>query len=947
MAAHLKTCAQLDRSIRQESQTRTIFDPEVRRLRAALRAEGEAALLADYRTSLKHDVEQLLWKAVFYRPIEEFRRRIKQAEGDLKAKTELAFQAYLRDAQAFYLQLAAKLQQRYGDAGFPQALAAQHLQALGQEVAAVEAAPQPQDCRASVHRCLICLGDLARYGASVLPAPERDWAACRHFYLQASHAYPEGGNSYNQLAVLATYEGDPLSAAFHYCRALAAPKPFPVARENLVTHFEQNRLACLKLGDSTGGGGGGGGQWRGMRPASQALKELQMRRVPVYDLEDQLQRLRQQGRKAAAVAAAGEQPPLLLQVAATAAYTAHLATSPPLAQQQASSQGATAGTASFAAAAQLQHVKALALLLLFSTARRLASAAAAALAAKPQQQQDVLGSAAGLLLLPPLRLLFQWLAAAGPDVLLPPKPTQQRIPQRQQGQGELAELTAARQQLWEAAAELLAALRQVSGEAAVHAGVPHEVQHVVLPEDAQLAGFRHVSPALPAGSGAAAIQPSAAAAPEVQAARVHRIWADSAAIAAVLVGGRSLQVPAALAAAHEAFIEQAGSLPQSQLARTAEALLLPQQQQQQQGEQGTERAAPGIAAGQPEARQDVATKGAPLPHAALAAQAVPQTASGGAGGAAEEALEVEEEEIILYSPVPAALGRTVSPVPQSVPQPVPRPQQQPGPSAAAAPATGGQALGVHADSVTDTDMEHVELMGQTAQAVAGSVLPEADRQPSPPPVVLASQAAQQRQAAEASAQQQQQQQQQPAVLPGEGVRLPPEFFSLFGQQLPQQQPASQPQYQQQQYQQQQYSRGQGLSPVSAASLAAGQQQQQAAGLRALLFGGAGGGGSGGGGGGLPLSLGGPMLAPPQQRPGPALGYAPTAAATATDIQPGVKVGAGDALLSSASAADRWAWMGAFVGGGGSGGETAHVARPAAASSLQPQQHLRTDNPFVP
>jgi dienelactone hydrolase len=33
-------------------------------------------------------------------------------------QTELAFQAYLRDAQAFYLQLAAKLQQRYGDAGF-------------------------------------------------------------------------------------------------------------------------------------------------------------------------------------------------------------------------------------------------------------------------------------------------------------------------------------------------------------------------------------------------------------------------------------------------------------------------------------------------------------------------------------------------------------------------------------------------------------------------------------------------------------------------------------------------------------------------------------------------------------------------------------------------------------------------------------------------------------
>jgi hypothetical protein len=39
-------------------------------------------------------------------------------------QTEVAFQAYLQDAQAFYLQLAAKLQQRYGDAGFPLGAAA-------------------------------------------------------------------------------------------------------------------------------------------------------------------------------------------------------------------------------------------------------------------------------------------------------------------------------------------------------------------------------------------------------------------------------------------------------------------------------------------------------------------------------------------------------------------------------------------------------------------------------------------------------------------------------------------------------------------------------------------------------------------------------------------------------------------------------------------------------
>lgn len=149
MAAHLRECATLDRAIRRESQTRTIFDPEVRRLRAQLRSACEAALLADFRLAQvrarvrrcsagpnraaagwlarpgaahnvasllckaavclpskaaslhvhhplpsrwlqKHDVESLLWKAVFYRPIEEFRRRLKAAaEGELRDKASL------------------------------------------------------------------------------------------------------------------------------------------------------------------------------------------------------------------------------------------------------------------------------------------------------------------------------------------------------------------------------------------------------------------------------------------------------------------------------------------------------------------------------------------------------------------------------------------------------------------------------------------------------------------------------------------------------------------------------------------------------------------------------------------------------------------------------------------------------------------------------------------
>ena len=57
----------------------------------------------------------------------------------------------------------------------------------------------------------------------------------------------EGGNSYNQLAVLATYSGDDLAAVYYYFRSLAVAKPFTIARENLVLLLEQIRVKYTKL----------------------------------------------------------------------------------------------------------------------------------------------------------------------------------------------------------------------------------------------------------------------------------------------------------------------------------------------------------------------------------------------------------------------------------------------------------------------------------------------------------------------------------------------------------------------------------------------------------------------------------------------------------------------------------------------------------------------------
>ena len=79
------------------------------------------------------------------------------------AQTTAVFVKILREASVFYALLTAKLQAAYGQLGFALAFpgmdddlaAAAQRSALPDFNAAL-------DCRISIYRCLICLGDLAR-----------------------------------------------------------------------------------------------------------------------------------------------------------------------------------------------------------------------------------------------------------------------------------------------------------------------------------------------------------------------------------------------------------------------------------------------------------------------------------------------------------------------------------------------------------------------------------------------------------------------------------------------------------------------------------------------------------------------------------------------------------------------------------------------------------------
>ena len=73
------------------------------------------------------------------------------------SQVKIAFGKFLQDAALFYKQLAVKLQTAYGSVGYSAADA---------QLTAVPSVPDQtyhqHDCRSSVFRCLICLGDIYR-----------------------------------------------------------------------------------------------------------------------------------------------------------------------------------------------------------------------------------------------------------------------------------------------------------------------------------------------------------------------------------------------------------------------------------------------------------------------------------------------------------------------------------------------------------------------------------------------------------------------------------------------------------------------------------------------------------------------------------------------------------------------------------------------------------------
>ncbi|KAJ6852355.1 protein SMG7-like [Iris pallida] len=249
---------ELESGLRKSAQSRVPSDPNTW---FQIRENYEAIILEDHDFSQKREVELALWQ-LHYRKIEEFRAHINAAaksagsvasqggrgpaRPDRVKKIRSVFKSFLSESTGFYHDLILKISAKFGlPLGFFSEGPESQSVLSKDEKKSVEMKKGLMSC----HRCLIYLGDLARYKASYGEGDtvNHDYAAASSYYIQAASLCPSTGNPHHQLAILASYSGDDLVSVYRYFRSLAADIPFSTARDNLIIAFEKNRQSFSQL----------------------------------------------------------------------------------------------------------------------------------------------------------------------------------------------------------------------------------------------------------------------------------------------------------------------------------------------------------------------------------------------------------------------------------------------------------------------------------------------------------------------------------------------------------------------------------------------------------------------------------------------------------------------------------------------------------------------------
>lgn len=203
---------ELENGLRKLAKSKVASDPTVW---LQMRENYESIILEDHAFSEKHEVDLALWQ-LHYRKIQEFRAHIHStsagsgsaSDSSQSVKSMLrsdrvkiqrtVFKSFLSEAIGFYLDLLQKIRSKYG---LPMGYISEYHESQVISGNGGEESPRLRNGLLSYHRCLVYLGDLARYKGlygEVNPTL-CDHSTASNYYIQAINIWPSNGNPHHQV----------------------------------------------------------------------------------------------------------------------------------------------------------------------------------------------------------------------------------------------------------------------------------------------------------------------------------------------------------------------------------------------------------------------------------------------------------------------------------------------------------------------------------------------------------------------------------------------------------------------------------------------------------------------------------------------------------------------------------------------------------------------------
>uniref|UniRef100_W5MP89 Nonsense-mediated mRNA decay factor n=1 Tax=Lepisosteus oculatus TaxID=7918 RepID=W5MP89_LEPOC len=225
----------LDIIVHSKSSYREVFKPENISLRNKLR-ELCVKLMFLHPVDYGRKGEELLWRKVYYEVIQVIKTNKKHIHS--RSTLECAYRTHLIAGVGFYQHLLLYIQSHY-QLELQDCIDWTHVTdpLIGRKKP-VSATPKEMEwAQNACHRCLVYLGDLARY-QNELAGVEAETLAER-FYQQALSVTPNVGMPFNQLGTLAGSKYYNVEATYYYLRCIQSEMPFDGAYGNLKRLFEK------------------------------------------------------------------------------------------------------------------------------------------------------------------------------------------------------------------------------------------------------------------------------------------------------------------------------------------------------------------------------------------------------------------------------------------------------------------------------------------------------------------------------------------------------------------------------------------------------------------------------------------------------------------------------------------------------------------------------------